>query len=110
MDSANYAYAEGRFPNDHERTSNFAVVIGDADRRVLGRIEEDEDVIREAIAQLIRETYSLREFPPSPTLSDEIACLACGYDMRGSMHNEQPTCPECGTPLRHWQAEDWRRP
>lgn len=37
---------------------------------------------------------------PSPATSPQGRCLACGYDLRGSV---SPVCPECGTP------KEWRQ-
>ncbi|MEX2215414.1 MAG: hypothetical protein WD768_14875 [Phycisphaeraceae bacterium] len=35
-------------------------------------------------------------------------CLRCGYNLIATLHDERPTCPECGTPIPDWVVEHYR--
>ncbi len=45
--------------------------------------------------------------PPPPPLPPGVACVACGYDLRGLVEVEN--CPECGTPISFSVRGDFYR-
>jgi hypothetical protein len=108
-DLMTYAYGEVRTRIEKQSDRmDYSLVIGyrGADAPIMFTFKDDAE--RESLAVLIRHFYALPEFPISTCPSEDIYCLYCKYDMQGSVAAEKHNCPECGTPLKHWQVRHWQ--